>query len=271
MFINSVVNTLRSQPLTTTTISTLFMLCEALLKRIGSELFTKLVKAMVLKYRCHHGYTFYSTAKDHWRFPLFEPKTTLLLEKLVRGDDVVVDVGAHVGIHTVHLAKRAAKVIAIEPEPFNLKLLRMNLKANKVDNKVIVVPVAASSYDGHINLHVSISSGLHTVEDKMFKDRRSLYTRTIKVPTRRIASILRKLDVEKVNVVKIDVEGHEEEVLKGMRELLVKAPPRILIVEVTNKQLINKLKEVYKYMVLLDAYGKVVNVAFISKHGVKAT
>ncbi len=57
---------------------------------------------------------------DRWVFP----------EKL----KLIVDAGAHVGLYSIKHASIAQKVIAIEPIPFNYKLLRININLNKLSN-----------------------------------------------------------------------------------------------------------------------------------------
>lgn len=53
------------------------------------------------------------------------------------------------------------------------------------------------------------------------------------VKCKRIDSLLKTLSIDKADIVKIDVEGHEYKVIDGMQEVLTKNPPRILIVEVS--------------------------------------
>jgi len=119
---------------------------------------------VVLKYRCSHGYEFYARADDYWRFiDHFEPKTTVFMLRRVDENSIVIDVGAHIGIHTIHLAKRAKLVIAVEPEPRNYMLLKKNLKLNKLRN-VLALPIALSDKDGYEYLSVASSSGDHTLE-----------------------------------------------------------------------------------------------------------
>ena len=90
-----------------------------------------------------------------WRFAKpFEPLTYNFLMKNVRKNDVFLDVGAHIGIYTVKLARKVSKVIALEPEPKNYSFLRRNIFINGVNNKVIALPIAASDNDGYADLCV---------------------------------------------------------------------------------------------------------------------
>jgi len=109
---------------------------------------------VVAEFRCDHGYRFRAQIADWWRFiGHFEPKTTALIQKVTRYNDVVIDIGAHIGLHAIHFAKIAKLVIALDPEPLNFKLLKENVEANKASN-VLALPIAASNYDGYMDLYI---------------------------------------------------------------------------------------------------------------------
>ena len=111
----------------------------------------------VLKFKCPwHGYEFYAKAMDYWRFiEEFEPRTTYFIHRIIDYDDIVIDVGAHIGFHTIHCAKKCKLVIALEPEPQNFYLLKENIKLNNLNN-VIVLPIAASDNDGYAKLYICL-------------------------------------------------------------------------------------------------------------------
>ncbi|MEM1661099.1 MAG: FkbM family methyltransferase [Candidatus Bathyarchaeia archaeon] len=69
----------------------------------------------------------------------------------LQNDDVVVDVGAHVGLFTLKVAKSVKLVLAVEPHPFNYRLLTVNVALNKLNN-VTPVKLALSSYSGKAKL-----------------------------------------------------------------------------------------------------------------------
>jgi len=186
---------------------------------------------VIFKYRCIHNYEFYARADDYWRFiDHFEPKTTVFMLRRVNENSIIVDVGAHIGIHTIHLAKGAKLVIAIEPEPGNYMLLKKNLKLNKLGN-VIALPIALSNKDGYEYLFIASSSGRHTLEPINSEISNIKFVNKIKVKTMTFDSLINYLKLDHVDLVKIDVEGSEETVLKGMKNTLQKNPPRIIIIE----------------------------------------
>lgn len=118
--------------------------------------------------------------------------------------NVVVDVGAHIGIHTIHLAKRAKLVIAIEPEPRNYMLLKKNLKLNKLGN-VLALPIALSDKNGYAYLSVASSSGAHALEPINREISNVKYVDRIKVKTMTFDSLINYLKLNHVDLVKIDV------------------------------------------------------------------
>jgi len=233
---------------------------------IGNRWFNVLDN-VVLRYRCNHGYEFFAKVDDYWRFiGHFEPKTTVFMMQRVDKNSVVVDVDAHIGIHTIHLAKRAKLVIAIEPEPRNYILLKKNLRLNKVRN-VLTLPIALSNKDDYAYLFVASSSGAHTLEPMNNKVSNIKFVDKIKIRTLTFDSLISYLKFDYVDLVKIDVEGHEEAVLKGMRNTLQKRPPRVIIIETEKESHILDALCIYGYSkpIELDSWGKRINYALIHK------
>ncbi|MEM4488681.1 MAG: FkbM family methyltransferase [Desulfurococcaceae archaeon] len=184
----------------------------------------------IARYRCSCGYIFFAYYSDWWRFiKHFEPKTITFLRSVVDNDKIVIDIGAHIGLHAIHLAKKAKLVICLEPEPNNYRLLKINVKMNKLDN-IIVLPIAASNKDDYVILYLSErSSGAHTLEysrSNLIQSRKNL-----RVLSRKVDTLLEQLGIRNVDIVKIDVEGHEEKVIEGMIELLKRGYPKVFVVE----------------------------------------
>lgn len=153
---------------------------------------------------------------EPWMTKYFKPKK----------GEIVVDVGAHVGKYALVAAKMVGKngrMIAIEAHPENFKALLKNIRLNGFNN-IIALNVAAFNEDGkELELFGSMD------------DRYSLKLSEgpkIKVKTITIDSILRKYGIEKVDLVKIDVEGAEVEVLEGMRKIIDNSQNLKILVEV---------------------------------------
>ncbi|MEM4004920.1 MAG: FkbM family methyltransferase [Desulfurococcaceae archaeon] len=132
----------------------------------------------------------------------------------LQNDDIVVDIGAHVGLFTLKVAKSVKLVVAVEPHPFNYRLLTMNIAFNKLEN-VIPVKLALSNYSGKDKLYLR-STATHTLRSDMWT--RTCETLKVKVET--LDRLIDELRLNKVTFIKIDVEGAELDVLKGSQRVL---------------------------------------------------
>ena len=149
-----------------------------------------------------------------------EPLTSALYGKLLRQGDKYVDVGAHIGFHTLvarHLIGETGLVIAVEPQPYNCQKLLANWRANGFENVALYVP-AVGEHDTTVALHQQVetdSTRLSMVLEPVNDEARVFY-----VPLRRLEAILREQRVERVRLLKIDVEGYELEVVNGLGSFL---------------------------------------------------
>lgn len=148
---------------------------------------------------------------------------TWLIPYLPTKGKVFVDVGANVGQWCRYLENRFEKTIAIEPNPDSSIQIRNSL------SKVQLHECAASDGTGEVFLHLykdNRHASLHLRDTEIDKTC-SECTGNIKVPTRTLDSILD--GVEEISFIKIDVEGHENEVLYGARSTLRIYMPHIIV------------------------------------------
>jgi FkbM family methyltransferase len=147
-----------------------------------------------------------------------------------------VDVGANIGTQTVY-AMRSGKfcgVIAVEPEPHNLELLRRNLAYNGLSDKVHVVAAAASSSNANATLVRDRQNfGAHSIVPNWSDTPGTSVT----VATRTIDDTRKSLNIAAADVglVWIDVEGHEIEALRGMQSLRAAKVPIVSEVSTLNQ------------------------------------
>ena len=149
-----------------------------------------------------------------------------LLDRSARIGATVIDVGANIGYNTLYAARRVGptgRVVAIEPTPDTLAVLRHNIAASGLAN-VAVEPVAAGSAVGTRDFFVR---GDRSAVNSLFPE--SCYapvTSVLSVPVRPLDDLVNT----EADLVKIDVEGAEIDVLEGMPRLL-RGPDTKLIVE----------------------------------------
>lgn len=146
----------------------------------------------------------------------FEEAEINILCSLSRPGDCVLDVGANIGLHSLYLSRSVGpggRVIAVEPDPDNLKLLSANLEANGCDN-VTVLPYAFGNEEGWVGLFQSSENrgNLSIVDIDGNKDSVSVYMR-------RGEDVLKELGA-RPSLAKIDVEGAESIVISGLGSYL---------------------------------------------------
>ena len=133
--------------------------------------------------------------------------------------DVVVDAGAHVGFYMLKAAKEVGnngQVIAIEPEDKNYRLLTWNIRINKYEN-ITPVKLALSDFEGKAPFFIKAHSCSHSLIGKSWITQ---IVDSTEVNVTTLDNLLEKLDIEKVDLLKINVEGAELAVLKGCKKLL---------------------------------------------------
>lgn len=133
--------------------------------------------------------------------------------------DIVVDVGAHIGFYTLKAAKEVGcegRVIAIEPEDKNYELLVKNIRINKYKN-VTPVKLALSDFDGNAPLFLKARSCSHSLIGKTWI---TPIVGTTEVTVTTLDKLLQKLGIERIDLLKINVEGAELSVLKGCKKFL---------------------------------------------------
>jgi FkbM family methyltransferase len=161
-----------------------------------------------------------------------EPEFPLLAQLAVPGD-WVVDVGANVGFYTKRLAELVApdgRVLAFEPVPETFVLLANNLETCSISNVTL------------FNAALSEAAGVATISIPRFDDTglKNFYqARLLREGKGDLAVLTVSLDSlripKAIRLVKIDAEGHELSVLKGMRDTLRRDRP-VLIVEMPNDE-----------------------------------
>ena len=199
---------------------------------------TDKIQENVFLYRC------YRKERRHQKFML----------SLVRPGDTVLDIGAHIGYYTASFAKRVGpggRVFAFEPNPVNYSRLVDHLKRNQLDN-VTALNCAASDEKGTGTLHLhSRNTGMASLHPHRFAEPAG------EVETVVPDQILAEAGAGPVALIKIDVEGHELGVIRGLRATLDRPPgdcPRVFV-EVSERSLARAGQTSADLFQLMDELG----------------
>lgn len=149
----------------------------------------------------------------------YEPFETSIMSQFIRPGDTVIDIGAHIGYYTLlfsSLVGPTGKVIAFEPSPYNFELLVKNLSINNKKN-VDCFPYAVSDKEGFTEF---ILNPVNSGDCRGWKDPKWQEGSFIKVLVRMIALDQFLDPASRIPFFKIDTQGEEIRVLRGMQKII---------------------------------------------------
>jgi FkbM family methyltransferase len=161
---------------------------------------------------------------------------TLWTRTLLSEGAIFLDVGAHIGYFTLlaaHCVGPAGRVYAVEPNPSAFAALKAHLEANRVAT-IEARMLALAEADGTLRLYVP-PGGAHRDYNVTCMPRPDW--NAVDVPCRRLDDCLAEWRVDRIAVMKMDVEGAEPRVLAGGAEHLKNGVVRHLVVEVNGPRL----------------------------------
>ena len=139
-------------------------------------------------------------------------------KRFINMKTIFVDVGANVGMYSIRLSKSFEKIIAIEPDPNNFDILRENIKLNNIKN-IYPLNVAVGDIDGEAIIKCNGVGSRVVAKAKKGTEIDGLK----KVKIVRLDTLLPGIfDLENFEliVIKVDVEGFEEAVIRGAENIL---------------------------------------------------
>ncbi|MCP5096451.1 MAG: FkbM family methyltransferase [Chloroflexi bacterium] len=197
---------------------------------------------------------FYTIADDPFWFRLelltnrHETETMATLDRLIQPGMVFLDIGAHVGYYSHRYAKKVGtngRIISFEPHPRTFTILQQNV--SRFSN-VIINQIALSEKAGTAELHdylIMSASGSLKFDQGMLELQKSQLSdsdiapriaedfpaNTFTVQTRPVDDCLADLNIDQVDVIKMDIEGAEIGALRGMRNTIKQSPNLALVME----------------------------------------
>ena len=144
----------------------------------------------------------------------FEPVFRELL-----GDGVFLDIGAHVGLWTIRMAGQARKVISVEANPGTADILRQNVVLNGFNN---VTVIEAAAWDSNARLRLDDPTDRECAgTNRTLPDRRGV------IRGQKLDDLL--VGEKEITFLKMDVEGADLHVLRGLRETLGRCKPTMFV------------------------------------------
>jgi FkbM family methyltransferase len=144
-----------------------------------------------------------------------------LYGRFVQRGDLVFDIGAHVGDRVGAFRRLGARVVAAEPQPAVVRLLRLMYWR---DREVTIEPVAVGAREGTVDLSINVANPTVSTASHQFIDaardadqwREQRWTRTERVPMTTLDALIARHGLPAF--IKIDVEGFEAEALAGLTQ-----------------------------------------------------
>ncbi len=155
----------------------------------------------------------------------------------------VVDIGANSGYYSMRIKERCpeCRVIAVEPNPLEFEILQKNFESNNLVN-FTVVNKAIAAYDGTMDFEIVEGVGAIGGRDVRMIDRKWMkdeFIKKIKVDCIKLETLCKQYQLDKIDILKVDVEGMELDILKGSDKMLQKC--RRIVVERHSRQIRDEL------------------------------
>jgi FkbM family methyltransferase len=155
----------------------------------------------------------------------YEPYLKKHFKNFVKNGDYVLDVGANIGFHTLYFAELTGvngKVFSFEPIPVNFNALQSNIKLNQFP-QITAINKALGNTNSPMEIHVDQDAQNPGAFNLLDKGPKNTVIDCIKGD-----DFLDRNQIEKIDFIKIDVEGFEYEVFKGLSKTIKNSKPIII-------------------------------------------
>lgn len=195
-----------------------------------------------------------SNANDHGAYFALQGTVDAALIQQVEPGDTIIDIGGNIGIYTLTLAKRVqgGKVITFEPDPKNFARRSEHITMNPGLN-VVARNMGIGDEETTHRLYqvVDSNSGMNRIVTAVDMKSQFPYTDVRVAP---LSVGLRDIPVDRIDVIKIDVEGFEGAVLRGSEDVIRRYKP-ILFIELNDDNLLENGDSAMALMNHVEALG----------------
>lgn len=174
--------------------------------------------------------------KGHW-----EQEYINIAETFLKDNSVIFDIGANIGVWSIKLAKKNRKIYAFEPFVPSYNALCGNIFINQKEKNITTFNYACTD-------------DLNEKYDFIIKEPNNIGNATIIKNNNNSVKLMRldELNINKLDLIKIDVEGHELQALKGGEELIKKYKPKIIFESWGEEKYKEKRKKLMDY---IESFG----------------
>ena len=179
----------------------------------------RIIEKKVYDYRMYLDLDDMGISRTLLLFGAREAEHMVILKRVLWPGMTVLDIGANIGYYVLmecQLVGPSGRIVAVEPAPNNLALLRRNIALNGCQN-VTVLPKAISDTASRRTFYLSKMSNLSTFHPEGSGELH-LSGEVLEVETETVVGIMARLG--RPDLIRMDVEGHEVEIVTGMLEAI---------------------------------------------------
>ncbi|KAB8033349.1 FkbM family methyltransferase [Fluviispira multicolorata] len=209
----------------------------------------------------------------NWGMDTYESRSMEILEYISSEDSVFIDIGANIGIFSIMMANKFPKmsIYSFEPEPDAFNCLNNTIKKNNIKNVNLNKHAISNKISQEKFYYDSRNHGGHSLDPQSIIDEGSLISHSLNVNIETLDHFIGQNCIPKIDIIKIDVQRHEDKVLEGAINSIQKFRPILLIECYVNDMnseesvLMNALKKFENYFLyepkskalsLLENYSK---------------
>lgn len=212
------------------------------IKKLFSDILFKRNNSKIITYRIGKSVCFgFARQRNDMKmfYGLGENKEMNILSQHLCSGDICLDIGANSGCFSALFAQKAAKVYSFDPVPINAKLLELTAIQNQFNNidihQCAVYDHCADLVDFIEPSETSLSSIVANDFESHKKHLQNTYSQSSFKSYQVSCISIDSMNLERVDLIKVDTEGAELKVLKGSINTIRRCRPRLLMVEVVEE------------------------------------
>jgi len=182
-----------------------------------------LIRNKIQRKKDNYEFMGFKSKINHFEFPIFIEKYGLsyINSKEKLKNSTVIDCGAYIGDSAFVFEKELnpKEIICIEPDEKNYEILLENIKLNNLTHKIKPVKIAIGDKETKGNINLIGNSGAYILETKEGKAQISTIDNLV----------FNRFKIQKVGLIKMDIEGYELLAIKGAKETIEKFKPILII------------------------------------------